>query len=250
MRRSGSAAKEITRRAEAGEPVEPAASDALWRCFAAFRPSRAKSIMLVKSLYDAVLAVKAPAYGPRAAALLQVPLGDPHDPAETMDQVQYLQNTAAQVLGRVGYAGGVPALVEVLLTPEKRDLQFPVRNALAQMPDASEPALIAALRSSDSPKDAIPRLADALAHIARPAGRDAVLAALDSADNDDNRTVLAIALPAYPSDPALVPAFERAYKKIGAGSHVALASAARTRGERSSERRRASMIRRSYRGGS
>ena len=233
------AAKELTRRAQARETIEPGASDALWQGFAAFRPSKAKSINLVKALHDAVLAVKAPGYGPKAAALLAVPLRDPHDTAEIMDQVQFLQNTAAQVIGALEYAGGAKALVKVLLTPDKRDLQFSARGALARMPDASEPLLVAALRGGDPELDAlasaypsrgdVPRVADALARISRPAGRDAVLVALERATSDDHRTALALTLPSFPHDAPLVLAFKSAYAKLDPAASVAMFGGANAR---------------------
>lgn len=206
------ALQEITRRAQAGETIDPAAVDALWQRFASFRPSRAKSISLVKGLHDAVLAVKAPAYGPKAAALLEVPVRNPQDPHEMMDQIQYLQNTAAQLIGLLDYRPGAAVLLRTMLAPGKRDLLFPIRNSLARMPTTSEPLLIAALGSAS--KADVPIVADALNRISRPAGRDAVLAALDKADDDETRALLAINLPLFPADPALVTAYRRAYAKV------------------------------------
>lgn len=226
------ATKEMRRRAEVGEPIPPAASDALWKYFAAFRPSvRAKSISLVKGLHDAVIAVKAESYGPKAIAMLAKPLRDPKDMSEMLDEIQFHQLTAVQVIGAMHYHDGAVPLIETLLTFEKRDLAFSIRNVLADMPEASEAALILTLKGGDQTFNAllkaypnnggIPLLADALARISSARGRAAVIAALDAADNDDNRTLLAATLPAFPFDPALVAAFKRAYAKLGPSVSVA-----------------------------
>ncbi len=73
-------------------------------------------------------------------------------------------------------------------------------------------------------------LGDALSTISRPAGRDAVLAALAAADNDTNRTVLAAFLTKFPSDPRLVPAFLAAYKKIADNTSIDLLGGANAHG--------------------
>jgi hypothetical protein len=94
----------------------------------------------------------------------------------------------------------------------------------------AEPVLIAALNGTDKDfaaleamdtnKDYVGTIADTLATISRPAGRDAVLGALAAADNDTNRTLLAAWLTKFPSDPRLVPAFLAAYKKIPASTTI------------------------------
>jgi hypothetical protein len=96
------------------------------------------------------------------------------------------------------------------------------------MPKEAEPLLIAALNGSDpefakleatwEQKSYVGRVADALAWLGRPAGRDAALTALAAADNDANRAGIAQTLYRYPPDPRLVPAVLDAYKKIPDGS--------------------------------
>jgi hypothetical protein len=90
--------------------------------------------------------------------------------------------------------------------------------------------LIAALNGSDKDfataealdtnKEYVIVLADVLSTISRPAGRDAVLAALAAADNDTNRTALAAWLTKFPSDPRLVPAFLATYKKLAPNTNI------------------------------
>ncbi|HEY8074107.1 MAG TPA: hypothetical protein VIF62_08360, partial [Labilithrix sp.] len=68
----------------------------------------------------------------------------------------------------------------------------------------------------------IPRIAEPLAYVSRPAGRDAVLEVLASADNDSNRTMLAVDLTHWPAEPKTVAAYRAAYDKLPGNAVVAL----------------------------
>jgi len=226
------AAQGTTSLAKAGPIADQGLVDALWECFAKFQPSKAKSINLVKDLQNAVMTVKSPTYGAKAVEKLAAPVTDPKDPTQGMDQIQFWQLTAARLIGELKFTPGVKPLVRVLMTPTKGDLIFPVRLALTRMPKESEPVLISALKGTDPdlaslaekyPEKAwIPRVAEPLAYISRPAGRDAILDALDKADNDSNRTILATELTHFPSDPKNVKAYVDAYNKVPATSAIAL----------------------------
>lgn len=227
------AAQGTTRLAQKGPIADQGLVDALWDCFAKFQPSKNnKSINLVKDLQNAVMVVKDKSYGAKAVEKLAAPVSDPKDPAQGMDQIQFWQLTAARLIGELKFTPGVKPLVKVLMTPTKADLIFPVRLALTRMPKEAEPVLIAALKGTDPelaaladkyPEKAyIPRVAEPLAYISRPAGRDAVIEALDKADNDSNRTVLATELTHFPSDPKTVKAYLDAYNKVPANAAIAL----------------------------
>jgi hypothetical protein len=227
------ASQGVTRIANAGKPIDQGLVDALWDCFAKFQPSKNnKSINLVKDLQNAVMTVKHPSYGPKAVEKLSAPVTDPKDPAQGMDQIQFWQASSARLIGELKFTPGVKPLVKVLLTPTKADLIFPVRLALSKMPKESEPVLIAALKGTDPDlaalaqtypeKGYVPRVAEALAYISRPAGRDATLEVLASADNDTNRTILATDLTHYPHDAKLVKAYLDAYNKVPANVAIPL----------------------------
>ena len=226
------AAQGTTALAKAGPIADQGLVDALWDCFAKFQPSKAKSINLVKDLQTAVMVVKSPTYGPKAVEKLAAPVSDPKDPTQGMDQIQFWQLTAARLIGELKFTPGVKPLVKVLLTPSKSDLIFPVRLALTRMPKEAEPVLIAALKGTDPdlaaladkyPEKAwVPRIAEPIAYISRSAGRDAILEALDKADNDQNRTILATELTHFPSEPKLVKAYVDAYNKVPANAAIPL----------------------------
>jgi hypothetical protein len=227
------ASQGTTRIANAGKLTDQNLVDALWDCFAKFQPSKNnKSINLVKDLQNAVLVAKSPSYGPKAVALLSAPVTDPKDPAQGMDQLQFWQATAARLVGDLKFTPAVPQLVKVLLTPTKADLIFPVRLALTKMPKEAEPELIKALNGTNPDyqkladaypdKGFIPRVAEPLAYISRTAGRDATLAALAAADNDSNRTILAVDLTYYATDPKSMRAFQDAYAKVDDNAAIPL----------------------------
>lgn len=239
------AAQGTSRLATSGKLTDQALIDALWDCFAKFQPSQAKSINLVKDLQGAVKTVKHPSYGPKAVALLAATVTDPKNPKEGMDQLQFWQLTAVQLIGDTKFTAGVGPLVKVLMTPTKRDLTFPVRSALQKMPKEAEPELVKALKGEGDyetlatlypDKAHVPLIAEPLAYISRPTGLAAIQDALAKADNDQNRTMLATYLTYFPTDPKLVKSFTDAYAKIapdsalplmgGANGHAVLAGAA------------------------
>lgn len=239
------AAQGVSRLANSGKLDDQNLVDALWDCFAKFRPSKAKSINLVKDLQSAVKTVKHPSYGAKAVALLGAPVTDPKNPEQGMDQIQFWQLTAVQLIGDSMFTPGVGPLVKVLMTPTKRDLTFPVRNALQKMPKEAEPELIKALKGEGDyeplaaayPENAhIPLIAEPLAYISRPAGLAAIQEALASASSDQNRTMLSVYLTYFPRDPKLVKAYTDSYAKLtpdaaiplmgGANGHAILAGAA------------------------
>jgi hypothetical protein len=238
-------AQGASRLATAGKLTDQAVIDALWDCFAKFRPSKAKSINLVKDLQAAIKTVKHPSWGPKAVTLLDAPVSDPKNPDIAMDQIQFLQLTAAQLIGDLKFTSGSRALVKVLMTPTKRDLTFPVRLALHKMPKEAETELLSALKGEGDyaklaqsyPEQAyVPLVAEPLAYISRPAGLQAILAALETATTDQNRTMLASYLTYFPTSPSNVKAFTEAYAKVqpnaaiaamgGANGHAILAGAA------------------------
>lgn len=216
------------------EPIaDQALVDALWSCFSKFQPSKAKSIELVKGLSEAVLAVKSPSWGPKAVEKIAAPVKNPKDPSEGLDQIQFWQATSIRLINELKFTAAVKPLVKILLTPTKSDLRGVVNNALMKMPVDAEPVLIGALDGSDAELAAMGKdfgaeathlaiLADTLAYLSRPKGRDAVIAALGKATNVTQRTVMAQSLIRFPPDAKTKEAFLAAYKAIPDDSAIAL----------------------------
>jgi hypothetical protein len=217
--------------AKAGVKIDPTVVAELWNVFSGFHASKAKSERLYKALHEAILAVHDPSYGDKAIEKLKAPV-IPDNVDSSMDQVQWWQLTSIQVLSELKYAKAVKQLTLVLLTPTKIDLNAPTRMALLRMAKDAEPELIKALNGQDpdyvkageayKDKTNLAIVADTLALLSRPAGRDAILAALPSADTDTTRTAFAQALVQFPADARVEPAFLGAYKKLTWNSSVDL----------------------------
>ncbi len=223
------AADAVTQLAKQGKATDPAMIEALWKCFAKFQPSKAKSINLVTNLHDAVLAVKSPTYGPGAVTLLAAPV-DVNSTDSQLDQLQFWQKTAIQILKELKFAGAAKPLVKVLLTPTKGDLRPVTNAALLAIAKDAEPVLISALNGSDAelgkmakdmPDNAgVAVLADSISWLSRPAGKAALLAELPKAANDTNRTIIAQSLTRYPSAPDITQAVLATYKALPADAKL------------------------------
>lgn len=225
------AAQATTALAKEGKALDLRLVDALWDCFAKFRASESKSLHLVTFIHDAVLAVKHPSYGPKAVEMLS-PAVEPKSPSARLDRMQFWQLTSIQVLGELHYGAAAKPLVATLLAPSKSDLHPAVRSALHRMPNEAEGPLIAALKGADPDlaklasaypdKAYVGVLAETLGYLSRNRGRDALVEALASADNDQNRTLLAMNLVRFPPERASETAFLVAYKKVDPKSYLPL----------------------------
>jgi hypothetical protein len=232
-------AQAVINMARAGTLTDQGVIDALWTCFSKFQASKAKSINLLTDLHDAVLAVKSPSYGPKATEKLAAPV-DPKNVDQVRDQIQFWQLTSIQVLSALKYGAAARALVTVVVNPSKADLRATANAAIRNIPKEAEPLLIAALKGTDpdfakytamyEDKSSVAVIADSLSWLSRPAGKAAILEALASADNDQNRTILAQSLVHYPPDGSIVAAFLDAYKKIPPTASIALLNGANAHG--------------------
>jgi hypothetical protein len=217
------ACESINSMAKSGMKLEPTVIDELWNVFAKFRLSQTTSQRLYQALHDAIVNVHDPGYGDKAIEKLKgtVIAGNVDS---LKDQVNWWQLTSIQVISELHYTKAIKPLILVLLTPTKIDLNATTRTALLKMAKDAEPELIKALNGSDpdyakaaegfKDKTNLAIVADTLALLSRPGGRDAILAALPSADNDTTRTAFAQALVQFPDDPRVLPAFMAAYNKL------------------------------------
>jgi hypothetical protein len=227
--------------AKAGVKLDQTVIDELWNVFARFQISRATSERLYHAVQDAVLQMKDPSYADKAITKLKGTV--PPNPSVDVqkDQLMWWQLTSVRILSELQYTKAVKPLIVALLTPSKTStLGATIQFALLKMAKVAEPELIKALNQSDpdyagaialwgDDKSWVGVIAEVLAVIGRPAGRDAVLAALPGADNDTARTELAQALTQMPSDPRCEPAFLDAYKKLTWDSSDALLGALKPR---------------------
>jgi hypothetical protein len=218
---------------KAGVKPEQTLVDELWNVFSRFRLSKTNSQRLYQALHDSIVNLHDPSYGDKAIDKLRadVPSVTPETVDLVKDQINWWQLTAIQVISELRDTKAVPSLVMVLLTPTKSDLIATTRTALLKMPKAAETELIKALGGQDpygkagvnfKDKAHLAIIADVLALLSRPAGRDAILSALPTADTDTTRAWFAQALVQFPEDARVEPAFMDAYKKLTWTSTVEL----------------------------
>jgi hypothetical protein len=217
------ACESIHAMAKAGAKIDQTVIDELWNMFSKFKLSKAQSERLYHAVHDAVLAVNDPSYCGKAIEKLAAPVTQDVDSQK--DQLMWWQLTSVQLISEQRCTKAAKPLVVTLLTPTKTStLGATIQFALLKMAKDAEPELIKALTGQDpdyakasegfEDKAGIGVVAEVLAQLGRPAGRDAILKVLPTADTDTARTELAQALPQMPNDPAVVPAFLDAYKKL------------------------------------
>ncbi|MGD0676653.1 MAG: hypothetical protein ABSC94_14635 [Polyangiaceae bacterium] len=217
------ACESINAMAKSGVKIEQTVVDELWSVFAKFRLSKTNSQRLYHAIHDAVVNVHDRSYGDKAIAMLRAPVTDSVDSQK--DQLMWWQRTSVQVLSDLRYTKAVKPLIIALLSPAKTaTLGATIQFALLKMAKDAEPELIKALNGQDpdyvnaatgfEDKANIGVIAEVLAQLGRPGGRDAILAALPTADTDTARTELAQALVQTPSDPRIEPAYLAAYNKL------------------------------------
>ena len=232
------ACESIHAMAKAGVKLDQPLVDELWSMFSRFKLSKAQSERLYHAVHDAVIAVRDPSYGDKAIAKLAAPVTPDVDSQK--DQLMWWQLTSVQLLSDMRYAKAAKPLVVTLLTPTKTStLGATIQFALLKMAKDAEPELIQALSGQDpdyvkaqegfEDKAGIGVVAEVLAQLGRPAGRDAILNALPNADTDTARTELAQALVQMPNDPRVLPAFLGAYSKLTWDSSDKLLSALKPR---------------------
>src|SRR4029077_4086540 len=191
--------------------------------FSKFKLSKAQSERLYHAVHDAILAVNDPSYGDKAIEKLAAPVTSDVDSQK--DQLMWWQLTSVQLLSEQRYAKAAKPLIVTLLTPTKTStLGATIQFALLKMAKAAEPELIKALNGEDQDyekaadgfedKAGLGVVAEVLAQLGRPAGRDAMLKLLPNAPTDTVRTELAQALVQMPNSAPVEPAFLDAYKKL------------------------------------
>ncbi|HEY6462127.1 MAG TPA: hypothetical protein VIY73_18300 [Polyangiaceae bacterium] len=206
-----------------GVKLDQTVVDELWNVFAKFNLSKTTSQRLFQALHDAILEVKDPSYADKAIDKLKVAV--PPNPSVDVqkDQLMWWQLTSVQLLSDLKDTKAVKPLIVALLTPTKTaSLGASIQFALLKMAKSAEPELIKALNGTDpaynipgwEDKTNIGVIARVLAILGRPAGRDAILAYLPTADTGTARTELAQALTQMPADPRCEPAYLDTYKKV------------------------------------
>jgi hypothetical protein len=217
------AADATTAAARGGRPTGPTLADALWSCFSIFKPSKSREQRATRSLAEALFAVKAAAYGPKAIEMIARPLPSRRD-LDARNVEERRRIVCLQLLADLHYVPAVRPLVTLLVTEDGEGLAGLAGLALLSTPREAEPLLVSALAGTDpeiaavvaknSDRTAIVHIADALGVLSRPAGQRAVLDALARETNDLRRVYLARRLGWFPSSTVTMNAYKEAYAKL------------------------------------
>lgn len=218
------ACNSIIAMSKSGAKLDQTVVDELWNVFAKFQLSKTTSERLYHAIHDAVVQVKDPSFGDKAIDKLKGVV-NPDNVDSVKDQLMWWQLTSVQIISELRYTKAIKPLIVTLLTPQKTaTLGATIQFALLKMAKDAEPELVKALSGSDpdyanaakgfEDKANVGVIAEVLAMVGRPGGRDAILTLMPSADTDTMRTELAQALVQMPGDPRSEPAFLDAYKKL------------------------------------
>jgi hypothetical protein len=204
--------------------TDAAANAALWNCFAKLKHSDTKSEHTAREIQNALLAVKDPSFGPKAMAMLEMPVVNPKDPTEARDKIMFWQSVSLRVINELKFGGAAKTIIKLILTPTKNDLRALANKSIMLMPKDHEPLLIAALNGTDPDlaklveaypeKGSLQVLSQALGQLSRSAGRDAVVAALPKATSDGQRAAMVESLASYSADKKATEAFLTTYGKL------------------------------------
>ena len=214
------------------------AAGPLFEVFTKMKPSRPKAGAVYRDVYDAMLVLSDPSWEPALIANLDRPVTDWRSRESQIDEVQWSTVTSAKLLGELRSEKAVPALLRVMLTPDKADAHMTCVLALLKAGKPASAAAIALLEgkdkemvryseaeaargygqsiTADQKKEAagahVATAALVLATIGREESRAPLLAAIKSA-GDVARAIIARELPKVPRSADTVKAFQAVFEK-------------------------------------
>lgn len=229
-------------------------NDPLVQAFLKLRASSMLGGITYKDFNDAMVQIKAKSWtGPLLAALdapIERPAGDKDkDKIDPYRDQLFWQTTSAQVLGEIGAAEAVPAMVKIMLDPAKVDCQATAVLAMVKIGKPAAEAAIKLLKGEDQkmidfhykrlrelkqikeedekkmkekPQDAphVQTAAILVGTIGRAEGVAPVLDALKKAEKDVTRALLARELVKLPESPESLAAFKETFEKISIEANV------------------------------
>jgi len=213
------------------EEAAPALGDA----FVKLEAGTQKGSQAYKNVHDAMLQLVSPSWKglmiERLGRKMDKPAGagDSGKVTEYQNE-QFWQTTAAEILGELKDPGAVKPLFKAVMTPSKADVAATASVALIKIGKDAVPVLLGALTGKDndlvdyaktvsggSPEEAksyVRWAAIVLGAIGRPDAIGPMIAALDSADSDATRAIIARELTKLPPKPESERAFQAAFEKV------------------------------------
>jgi hypothetical protein len=198
---------------------------ALGEAFTKLDAGKGQGAEAQKSVRDAMLALKNPAWKSMLLERIRHPLPRETEQSSAHRNERFWQTTAAEVLGEIGAADAVMPLLDVVVDPDKTEVAPAAARAIVRIGKEAVPVLIQVLGGT-SVRVHGAAAASALGEIGRAEAREPMMKALKAAEGDAVRAAIAIQLPRLPASADAKKAFQAAYAKLAPGARPALLDAA------------------------
>jgi len=211
------------------------AAPALGEAFVKLEAGTQKGSQAYKNVHDAMLQLASPSWKglliERINHRIDKPSGAGDNAKVTVYQNElFWQTTAAELLGELKDPSAVKPLFKVVMTPSKADVAATASVALIKIGKQAVPALVDSLEGKDaelveyaktqsggSPEEAksyVRAAAVVLGAIGRAEAAGPMMRALETADSDVTRAIIARELTKLPPQPEMERAFQAAFDKV------------------------------------
>ncbi|HEX9297006.1 MAG TPA: hypothetical protein VF881_14280 [Polyangiaceae bacterium] len=208
---------------------------ALGQAFAKLEAGTQKGSQAYKNVHDAMVQLASPSWKSLMLERLNRKVEKPSGAGDAgkvaaYQNEQFWQTTAAEILGELKDVTAVKPLLKVVMTPSKADFAQTASVALIKVGKEAMPVLLGALAGKDpelveyaksvsggSPEEAksyVRASAVVLGAIGRPEAAGPMMQALDGADSDVSRAIIARELTKLPTKPEIERAFQSAFEKV------------------------------------
>jgi len=210
-------------------------ASALGQAFVKLEAGTQKGSQAYKNVHDAMIQLASPSWKGLIVERLNRRIDKPAGAGDSGKVTAYQnelfwQTTSAEIAGELRDPSAVKPLFKVVMTPNKADVAGTASVALIKIGKDAVPTLINALAGKDAelvdyakansggnPEEAksyVRAAAVVLGAIGRPDATGPMLQALESADADVTRAIVARELTKLPSKPEVVKAFQTAFDKV------------------------------------
>jgi HEAT repeat protein len=210
-------------------------AQALGQAFVKLEAGTQKGSQAYKNVHDAMVQLASPSWKGIIVERLNRRIDKPAGAGDNAKVAAYQnelfwQTTSAELAGELRDPAAVKPLFKIVMTPSKADVAGTASVALIKIGKDAVPFLINALAGKDadlvdyakansggSPDEAksyVRAAAVVLGAIGRPDATGPMLQALESADSDVTRSIIARELTKLPPKPEVVKAFQAAYDKV------------------------------------
>ncbi len=215
------------------EDVAPA----LGAAFVKLQAGTQKGSQAYKNVHDAMVAIASPQWKGILIERISRPMsrvspGERADAAKLTEfqNEQFWQTTSAEILGELRDASAVKPLFKALMNPQKADVAATASVAIVKIGKPAVPILLQILSGQDADVNEYAKsisggnIEESKAHIrwaavelgaiGRPETVEPLIKAVETADSDINRTIMARELTKFPATPASLKTFQAVYEKI------------------------------------